>query len=175
MFILSFIRSLYKVLSSDSSPSAVAFAACFGVIAGSVPLWAGLFWLMLACILVFRVQITTALFTWGITRLISVVGLARVYEGIGEKLLENDALRGFWTWFLNLPVVAWLGLDRYAVLGGAVVGLIISIIIFFPVRQLVVSYRRYVHEKVSQNRFFRWLTSFWLTKLLKLIFVGARA
>ena len=174
MFILSFIRSLYKVLSSDSSPSAVAFAACFGVIAGSVPLWAGLFWLMLACILVFRVQISTAIFAWGITRLLCLAGLAGVFERVGVRLLENDALRGFWTWFLNLPVIAWLDLHRYAVLGGAVVGILISLVIFFPVRQLVVGYRRYVHEKVSRNRFFRWLTSFWLTKLLKLIFVGAR-
>jgi uncharacterized protein (TIGR03546 family) len=174
MFILSFIRSLYKALSADSSPSAIAFAACFGVIAGAVPLWAGLFFLMLLCILVFRVQITTAILTWGLMRLASLAGLAGVFERVGVNLLENDALRGFWTWFLNLPVIAWLDLHRYAVLGGAAVGLAIALVIFFPIRQLVVGYRRYVHEKVSQNRFFRWLTSFWLVKLLKLIFVGAR-
>jgi uncharacterized protein (TIGR03546 family) len=173
MFILTFIRKLYKALSSDASPTAIAAAAAFGIVAGCVPASSGLFLFMLLLTLVFRVQISTALFVWALTRLACVVGLARAFEGVGETLLEAEALKGFWTWFLNLPVVAWFGLHRLAILGGAVVGLIVGAFAFVPIRMLVTGYRRFAHEKVSQNRFFRWLTNFWVVKALRFVFVGS--
>jgi uncharacterized protein (TIGR03546 family) len=174
VFLLTFIRKLYKVLSSDSSPSAIAVAVAFGVLAGCVPVTCGLSLFMLLLVLVFRVQIAAALFAWGVTRLLSKLLLARIFEGVGESLLGTEGLRGFWTWFLNQPVVAWFGLDKYAILGGAVVGLILGAALVIPVRLAVISYRRWLHEKVSSNRFFRWLTSFWFVKVLKFIFVGTK-
>lgn len=175
MFILTFIRKLYKALSSDASPSAIAFAVAFGAIAGCVPVRSGLFFFLLGLILVFKVQVSTALFTWALTRLACVAGLARAFEGVGERLLEAGALKGFWTWFLNLPVVAWFGLDHLAILGGAVVGLAVGALCFVPVRMLVIGYRRFAHEKVSQSKFFRWLMSFWVVKILRFVFVGSSA
>ena len=174
MFLLTLIRKLYKVLSSDSSPSAIAFAVAFGIVAGCVPVKSGLALFMLLLVLVFRVQIAAALVVWGLTRLISKFLLARVFERVGESLLDPEGLHGFWTWFVNLPVVAWFGLDRYAILGGAVVGLALGAALFFPVRMGVASYRRFLHEKVSSNRFFRWLTNFWFVKILRFVFLGTK-
>jgi uncharacterized protein (TIGR03546 family) len=175
MFLLTFIRKLYKALSSSASPSAVAFAVAFGLIAGCVPVLSNLFFFMLLLTLVFRVQISTMILSWALTRLACMAGLARLFEPMGEKLLEAEALKGFWTWLLNLPVVAWLGLERYAILGGAVVGLVIGAALFVPIRMLVIAYRRFAHEKVSSNKFFRWLTNFWVVKLLRFVFVGSGA
>ena len=173
MFILAFIRKLYKVLSSDSSPSAVAAAVGFGIIAGCVPIFSGLALFMLLLVLVFRVQIAAALFAWALTRLAAKALLASTFEAMGENLLDSEALHGFWTWLLNLPVVAWFGLDRYAILGGAVVGLCLAAVLFVPLRLTIIGYRRFAHEKVSQNKFFRWLTNFWMVKVLRFIFTGA--
>jgi len=173
MFILTFIRKLYKVLSSDSSPSAIAAAVGFGVIAGCVPIVSGLALFMLLLVLVFRVQIASALFAWALTRIAAKAFLAASFESMGEKLLESAALHGFWPWLLNLPVVAWFGLDRYAILGGAVVGVCLAVVLFVPVRLFILGYRRFAHEKVSQNKFFRWLTNFWVVKVLRYVFTGA--
>ena len=173
MFFLTLPRKLYKILSSNSSPAAIGFGVAFGTVAGCVPVFSGLMFLMLLMVLIFRVQTSTALFAWGITRLASKAFLARAFEGLGESLLEAEALKGFWTFFLNLPVVAWLGLDRYAIMGGAVVGVLLGIMLFFAVRHLVVAYRRFLHEKVSTNRFFRWFTNFWIIKVLRFVFIGA--
>lgn len=175
MFLLTLIRKLYKVLSSDASPSAIAFAVAFGIVAGCVPVSSGLAVFMLLLTLVFRVQISAALLAWGLTRLLAVALLAPSFESLGESLLERPALEGFWTFALNLPVVAWFGLHRYAILGGAVVGVLLGAALFLPLRMAVVSYRRWLHDKVSQNKFFRWLTSFWFVKLLKFVFVGVRS
>jgi hypothetical protein len=55
-----------------------------------------------------------------------------------------------------------------------VTGVVAGAILFVPVRLLIISYRCFVHEKVSKNKFFRWLTNFWLVKALRFVFVGAR-
>lgn len=173
MFLLTLIRKLYKVLSSDGSPSAVAFAVGFGVLAGCVPVASGLTLFMLLCTLVFRVQVAAALFAWGLTRLACMAGLARGFEALGESLLENESLKGLWTWVCNTRVLAWFALDRYAILGGAVTGLVLAALLFVPVRLFVIGYRRFAHEKLSQNKFFKWLTNFFVVKILRFIFVGS--
>jgi uncharacterized protein (TIGR03546 family) len=176
MFILTFIRKLYKTLSRDASPASIAFAVSFGVLAGCVPVdprYSGLALFLFLLILVFRIQVSTFLFAWGLTRLACVAGLARVFEGVGDALLQPETLHGFWTWACNLPVVAWFGLHRPAVLGGAVVGFLLGAALFVPVRLTIIAYRRFAHEKLSQNKFFRWLTNFWVVKVLKFVFVGS--
>lgn len=172
MFILTLIRKLFKLFSSDSSPEAVAFGVSFGFVMGCVPFLSGFSLLLLLGILIFRVQLAAAILAWGLARLLSVAGLARLFEGVGERLLDPEGGHAFWTWLLNLPVMAWLGLESYAILGGAVVGLVGGALLFYPVRQLIVAYRRFLHEKLASNKFFRWLTNFWVVKALRFVFVG---
>jgi len=171
MFILTLLRKLYKVLSSDSSPGAIAFAVLFGMMAGCVPVVSKLAVFMALLTLVFRVQIATALLAWGLTRLACIAG---GFEAMGEGLLEAEGLKGFWKAVCNAPVLAWLDLHIYAILGGAVTGLVLGVALFVPVRMAVIGYRKFVHEKVSQNRFFKWLTNFFVVKFLRFVFVGSQ-
>ena len=174
MFLLTFIRKLYKVLSSDGSPSAIAFAVAFGVVAGCVPIRSGLALFMLLLTLVFRVQIASALLAWGLTRLACIAGLARLFESMGERLLDDESLHGFWKLVCNAPVLAWFGLDRYAILGGAITGLCVGAALFLPVRMFILAYRKFAHEKLSQNKFFKWLMNFFVVKILRFIFIGSQ-
>lgn len=175
MFLISLIRKLYKILSADASPSAIAFAVSLGILAGCLPVRCGLAAAIALVVIVFRVQVSTAIVSWGLTRLVSAALLARAFESLGESLLEAEGARGFWTWFLNLPVIAWFGLDRYAILGGAVVGLALGALAFVPVRLAVVSYRRWLHDRVSKSKLFRWVTNLWLVRILRFVFVGGRS
>jgi uncharacterized protein (TIGR03546 family) len=172
MILLTWIRSLYKVLSADASPAAIAFGIAFGTLLGCVPITSGLGLLLVAAILVFRVQLSSALLAMGLAKLAIACGAGAIFVPAGEMLLENDPLRPMWTTVLNLPVVAWLDLDVLGVMGGAAIGLAAGLALFWPVRQLVVSYRRCVHEKVAQNRFFQTITNFWFIKALRFIFIG---
>ncbi len=173
MFLLTFIRKLYKVLSSDGSPSAISFAMAFGVVAGCVPVRSGLALFMLLLTLVFRVQIAAALLAWGLTRFACSIGLARLFESMGERLLENESLHGFWKVVCNAPVLAWFGLDRYAMLGGAITGLCVGAALFLPVRALIIGYRKFAHEKLAQNKFFKWMMNFFVVRILRFIFIGS--
>ena len=125
-------------------------------------------------VIVVRVQISAAILSWGLVRLGTAAFLARSFETLGESLLEAESLRGFWTWFLNLPVVAWLGLERYAILGGAVVGLVVAVAMLFPVRLTVIAYRRWLHDRLAKSRVFRWVTNLWLVRALRFLLVGGR-
>lgn len=175
MLILIWIRRIYKVLSADASPSAIAFGVFFGTLLAMVPLTSGLGLLLIGSLLVVRVQISSALLALGVGKLLALAGLSFLFQPVGEALLEpnSEAVRSFWTWALNLPVVAWLDLHVVAVTGGAAVGLVLGLMLFWLVRKLVVGYRAFLHDRLSSNKFFRWLTSFWLVKGLRWIFLGA--
>jgi uncharacterized protein (TIGR03546 family) len=173
MLILTWIRKIYKVLSADASPAAIAFGAAFGLTLGCVPVSSGAFIALLALLLVFRVQLSTAILFWVIGRAVTFAGGAALFDGIGESLLYAGSLTAFWDWFLDeVPGLAWSGFDCPAVLGGFVFGAAAGAALFVPLRLVVISYRRWVHDKVSKNRFFRWLTNFWVVKLCKWLFAG---
>jgi len=172
MFILIWIRKVYKVLSADSSPQAIAFAFLFGLTLGFIPLWSGLAILLMGSVLIFRVQISTALGAMAIGKLLSLAGISVLFEPLGQMVLEPEPLHGFWTFFLNLPVIAYLDLQRHAVTGGALLGIVLGLALFYPICKLIAGYRKALHEKVSKNKFFRWLTNFWLVKGLRFIFIG---
>ncbi len=173
MIILIWIRKIYKSLSADAAPSAIAFALLFGLTLGFVPLLSGLGLLLIASLLVIRVQVSTALLALGVGKLLALAGLSMLFVPIGETLIESKPLHGFWTWFLNLPVIALLDLDTLAITGGAFLGLVIGGALFYPVCKMVAGYRRFVHDRLSQNKFFRWFTNFWLIKGLKFVFIGS--
>ncbi len=172
MFILIWIRKIYKVISADASPSAIAFGVLFGLILGCLKITSGLAFLLMASALVFRVQISSALLALAVGKGLSAIGLSALFVPVGARILEPAALHPFWTWFLNLPVVAWLDLYVEGVTGGAAVGLVLGLALFIPIRQLILAYRRFLHEKLSTNKFFRWATNFWLVKGLRFVFIG---
>jgi uncharacterized protein (TIGR03546 family) len=172
MLLLAWIRKIYKVLSADASPSAIAFAAAFGLTLGCVPVTSGAFLCLLLLLLVFRVQVSAGILFWVIGRAMTLVFAKVAFYPIGDSLLYNESLMGFWTWLLNAPVFAWSGFAYPAVLGGFVFGAGIGAALFVPIRLLVIAYRRWAHEKVSKNEFFKWMTNFWFIKALKWVFVG---
>jgi uncharacterized protein (TIGR03546 family) len=172
MIILVWIRKIYKALSADASPSAIAFALAFGLTLGFVPLTSGVGLCLLLALLIFRVQLSMGLLAWAAGGLLRL-GLSGLFFSVGDALLEAEPLRGFWTWFLNLPVVYWLKLDYPAILGGAVTGVVLGAALFVPVRLLVLAYRKWAHDRLSQNKFFRWATNLWLIRLLRFVFIGA--
>lgn len=174
MFLLSFIRGLYKALSADASPAAIAFGVAFGVTAGCVPITSRLGLFLICLILIVRVQVSAALFAWSLARLFSLAGVASLFNPVGASLLRSDSLAPFWTWALNLPIVAWLQLEHDAIFGGLVIGGVLGAALFMPIRLLVVCYRRWMADKLSESKFFQWLVNFWVLKALRFVFVGAR-
>jgi len=175
MLVLTWIRKIYKTLSADASPSAIAFGAAFGLTAGCVPLSSGAFLVLVAILLVLRVQISAGLLFFVLGRVATLGCGEAVFYPLGDALLYAEPLMGFWTWLLNAPGFAWSGFAYPAVLGGFVFGASVGAALFLPLCYLVIAYRRWAHDRLQKNRFFRWITGFWLTKILKWVLVGGNA
>ena len=73
MLFLTWIRKIYKALSADASPTAIALGAFFGLMAGCVPITSGIFLYLIGVLLVFRVQLSAAILFWVIGRALSLV------------------------------------------------------------------------------------------------------
>ena len=174
MFFLAWTRKIYRTLSSDASPNAIAFAIAFGLTLGFVPFFSGLGLALGVCILIFRVQLSAAILALSMSKGLYAIGLWKLLIPVGIALLEPAPVQEFWTWCLNLPVVALLDLDRLAVTGGAVIGIGLGTLLFWPVQRTVIAYRTFIHKAVTRNRVFNWITSWWLIKLLRFVFIGTK-
>jgi uncharacterized protein (TIGR03546 family) len=172
IFILSWTRKTYKLLSGKVSPAGIAFGVGFGLTLGFVPLLSGLGLFLIVCLLAISIPLPPVLFALAIGKILKAIGLTRLFIPVGSALLEAKPLMGFWTWFLNLPLIALLDLDRIAVTGGAVMGIVLGAALFWPIRQLVIGYRKHLNDRVSKNKFFKWLTNNWIIKILRFVFIG---
>ena len=175
MFVINLIRKLYKGLSGAQSPLQIALGFGLGVMFGLVPFKSGIGILLLAIILACKVSFPFAAVGWAIAGALRVSVLGGTLASLGYSLLEVAPLAGFWTFFLNLPIVGLLDLEYYGIMGGAALGLLAAIALFYPIRFLVIRYREVVVGRLSKSKTFKFLGKLWIVKLLRWILVGATA
>jgi len=172
LFILKLLRKLYRTLSSEASPTQIALGFGFGILLGLVPRTVGLFFFLLGCLLVFRVNIPMAL-VGALAGKAASLAVAPATLAAGHFLLDDATfLKPLWKATLNLPFVALLDLGQYRVMGAAAVGLGAGAILFVPIRKLVVAYRVKLQARVANSKFVKWLNRIWLFRILRWIFVG---
>ncbi len=144
------VRRLVAVLHSEESPTQVGLGFAFGVLAGLVPWGANtLLWLVVAFLL--NVSFRAALLAFAIFRLLAW-GLLPVSHAVGRLLLEPEALEPLWSGLSHAPGLAWLGLNRYAVVGSYALALPAAALAFFGVRGFVRTYRESLFARVERSR-----------------------
>jgi len=175
MLILKLIRKLYKGLTGAESPTQISLGVGLGVMVGMVSAGTGIGILLLAAILIFTVSFPFALVGWAFGALLRASIFGGLIVDVGRWLLEEAPLHGFWTFVLNLPVIGLLGLRYWKTMGGLVIGLLLAIALFWPVRMLVIRYREAVVARLSKSRAFRYVTNLWLVRVLRWILIGPMA
>jgi len=137
MFLLKMIRKFFKGLSGAESPTQIALGFGLGLVWGMVPAGSGLGITLLALLLLFKVSFPFAVVAGTLAKLVRLSAFGDATAGlVGFTLLEQLPLQAFWTWLLTLPVLGFLGLERWHVMGGAAVGAAAGAASFFPVRFL---------------------------------------
>jgi len=173
MLILKLVRKFFRGLAGAESPAQIALGFGLGLMLGLVPFASGLAIALIAVILVFKVSFPFAFGAMAVAQLCRVSFLGGLCGTTGYRALESLPLEGFWAWLLNLPVIAILSLDRYVVMGGALIGAAAGAVLFFPIVWGVKRYRDAIVARLSKSKLFKTITNLWLMRALKWLLIGS--
>jgi uncharacterized protein (TIGR03546 family) len=166
MFTLKILKKIIVLFESDISPSQIAWGFALGAVLGLVPSFF-LKILLFIVIMLFRVNLSSAFI--GIA-LFSIIGffIDPLLDKIGYLVLVDvSALKSFYTWLYNLPVVPFTKFNNTVVTGGFIVGLILIIPNGIFAKKFLVYYRQNYRDKVSKLKLIKFLsTTINLTKVI---------
>jgi uncharacterized protein (TIGR03546 family) len=171
-------RWIYNTLAGAMTPNQIAYGLCLGIFLALMPtrpLSLSAPYLAVVALLMLLTRASIWLFMLGAVLLKPAMhlGLRPLPWKLGRHVLDgmpgiHDPLRSA----LNAPVIAWFPFDRYAVMGGFLLALALSIVLFMPVRWAVLWFRRVIQPRADQYRIVRWWRGFFLTKALSFVFIG---
>lgn len=150
MTLIRLLRRVLAILNSELTPAQVGLGFALGVIAGLVPWGANTFlWLTLAFL--FAVSFSATVLALALFRLLAW-GLLPLSHEIGHLLLEQEALEPLWSALAHAPLLAWLRLNHYAVLGSYALALPTAVLTFFLIRGFVRTYRESFFAYIERSR-----------------------
>jgi len=161
--ILKLLFNLLKVLNSNKNPGEIAAGFSFGIMLSLIP-GGNLLWITLFIIGFFtRVNLMTAFLTLGVGKLF-VPLIDPLLDNIGYFILNIPALRSFFTFLFNLPVVPLTSYNNTIVMGGFMTSLVLAFPLYLTFRSFITAYRVHIRDKIRNTKFAR--------HLLKLPVVG---
>ncbi len=151
------LLKLLKALNSDASPWQLAFGLTFGMIVGLTPILRLHNLVILLLVLCFRVNISGFLLA-----LAFFSGVAWITDplvlGWGESVLTAASLQDIWTALYNTDLGRISQFNHTLTMGSLLLGLLLSPIMLFVSRWLIVKYR---------ERFMAWVTKLKIIQFLK--------
>ena len=97
---IRYFLKLFKALHSDTEPWQLTLAAGFGMVMGLTPFFGIHSWILLALVLLLRVNIAMFVLGWAVFGGIAYM-LDPTFSAIGASVLESPALKGLWTTLYN--------------------------------------------------------------------------
>lgn len=150
MLILRFIAKFLKILNSAASPAQIAGGFILGMIIGLTPLSGLHNLLILFLIIILNVNITMAIFSFGVFSLIAYL-MDPLFHNLGYYLLVDvEGLHSFWIMLYNIPIFALSRFNNTVLLGSFLSSLILLIPVYFIVKKAVVEYREKLGPKVQK-------------------------
>ncbi len=149
--LLKQLFSLVKLLNSETGQNQIAAGVAAGFILGMSPTLSLQSLLVFLCLFVFRVQMGMAFLSAFFFAFIAWA-LDPIFHSLGSWLLGLEALQSLWTILYNLPLVPLTRFNNTVVMGAGVCAIILSPLIFFLSRTLVVKYRVTVVERLKQTK-----------------------
>jgi uncharacterized protein (TIGR03546 family) len=146
--------TLLKLLNSDTGQNQIAAGAAAGFILGMTPAFSLQTILVIFCIFLFRVQISMAFLC---AFLFSFFGwlLDPIFHKVGGYILTSPSLIGLWTTMYNLPIVPYTRFNNTIVMGSGVISILLSPVVFFVTRSLVIRYRETIVARLKETKLWK--------------------
>jgi uncharacterized protein (TIGR03546 family) len=136
-------RKIGKLLRGNATPFQIVAACVLGTLLGFAPgfgIAPALVLLWLALLLLVNANLGLALLAAGVGRLLALA-LVPVSFQVGRVLLDGPT-SGLAHAIVNSPVLAWGGLDHYAVAGGQALGLVLGAVAGLVLARMIGGFRR---------------------------------
>lgn len=143
------LAKLLKALHSDAGPWSLAFGIMLGMIFGLTPLINFHNLIILFVVLVFRVNLSTFLLSWGVFSVIALM-LDPLMMNIGEAILTSQSLQGSFTAFYNTGLGRISQFYNTLTMGSLAVSLVLAPVVLLLSKVLVIKYRIHIMEWVDQ-------------------------
>ena len=157
MFFLTFIRDIIKVLRSNGTPGQIGAGFMLGFMAGITPfwsLWTIFLWLI---IIVLNVNLTAAIFAYGIASL-AVFLFDPLFHDFGYWLLTGiPALKPLWTTLYNLPVIPYTSFNNTVNLGSILISLVAAYPLYLLIRRFIITYREKYEARILRWKWVKWM------------------
>jgi uncharacterized protein (TIGR03546 family) len=152
--LLKQLFQLIRLLNSETGQNQIAAGIAAGFILAMSPALSLQTILILFCLFFFRIQIGMALLSAFFFAFVAWI-FDPLFHGIGVWALGLPALQGVWTALYNMPLVPYTRFNNSIVMGAGITALLLSPLVFFGSRVLVVKYRVAVVERFKQTKFWK--------------------
>lgn len=153
-FLTNQLFAFLKLLNSETGTNQIAAGIAAGFILGMTPFFSLQSILVFLLVFLFRIQIG-AVFIATVFFAFPAFLLDPVFHRVGAMILEASSLQGLFTTLYNLPIIPFTRFYNTIVMGSGVVAFLLSPLVFFMSRILVIKYRATVVERFKQSRVFK--------------------
>ena len=155
--LIKLLRSLFKTLHSDGSPSQLALGIALGAALGLTPIANAHNLLVVLLLAVLNVSFAAGILAWAVFVPIGFM-FDPIFDRVGRMLLvDTPALRPLWTTWDNVPGLALTNFNNTIVLGSVVVWLLLFVPLYFAARYGVVRYRATIGDRIVKSKYFKLL------------------
>lgn len=155
------LRLLFKLLTalnSETDPSQISLAFCFGMVLGFTPLMSMHNLLILFLILILRVNVSAAILAWGFFTGIAYL-LDPLFIQAGEYLLALPSMLDTWTQMYNSDFWRLTHFNNTLTLGSLAVAVCAFLPFFFLFKILIVKYRQHILAWIRKSKLMEMLKS----------------
>ncbi len=153
-YILKQIFQFIHLLNSDKGHKSIALGISCGFILGMTPSLSLQSILIFICLFLFRIQIGAALLASFFFTFIAWA-LDPLFHYVGTQILEMEALKPFFTYLYNKPILPLTRFYNSIVMGSGVVSFLLSPIVYFVSVGLVKKYRKTIVQRFQGTKFWK--------------------
>lgn len=149
--LLKQLFGLLKLLNSETGQNQIAAGIAAGFILGMTPAFSLQTLIVFLFFFIFRIQIGMAFLACFFFKFVAWI-LDPVFHAVGATALETPALFEFWTSLYNMPIVPLTRFNNSIVMGSGIVTVVLSPLVFFLSRSLVIKYRETVVARFQETK-----------------------
>ncbi len=152
--LLKQIFAFFKLLNSETGHNQLAAGIAAGFVLGMSPTLSLQSLLVFICIFIFRIQAGAAFLAAFFFAFLAYL-LDPIFHSVGASILSKPELQDLFTTMYNMPLVPLTRFNNSVVMGAGLTAILLSPVIFFLSRILILKYRASFVAKFKQTKFWK--------------------